>query len=96
MEEVEDPTLTFLLRDKRSELDRMITMLADRDTPRFLHGSMALYGGVDASCSLRRRSSWDPARHRRMSSGSPPRTSPTERKSNSTATGSVGGISLRR
>ena len=48
MEEVEDPTLTFLLREKRSELDRMITMLADRDTPRFLHGSMALYGGVDA------------------------------------------------
>lgn len=49
MEEVEDPSLTYLLREKRGELDRMITMLADRDTPRFLHGSIALYGGVDPS-----------------------------------------------
>ncbi|HUO87476.1 MAG TPA: tyrosine/phenylalanine carboxypeptidase domain-containing protein, partial [Thermoanaerobaculia bacterium] len=29
------------------ELDRQITMLLDRDTPRFFHGSMLVYGEVD-------------------------------------------------
>jgi uncharacterized protein (TIGR02421 family) len=47
LEPVEDPTLASLLRDKRSELDRQINLLEDRDTPRFLYGSLQLYGGVD-------------------------------------------------
>lgn len=47
IERVEDPTIAFLFRDKRSELDRQITMLDERDTPRFLLGSLQLYGGVD-------------------------------------------------
>jgi uncharacterized protein (TIGR02421 family) len=47
VEKVDDPTLAFLFRDKRHELDKMLTMLADRNTPNFLYSSMQLYGGVD-------------------------------------------------
>lgn len=47
IEEVSDPTLQSILREKRVELDRMITLLEDRDTPRFLAGSMQLYPPVD-------------------------------------------------
>ncbi|HUO86880.1 MAG TPA: tyrosine/phenylalanine carboxypeptidase domain-containing protein, partial [Thermoanaerobaculia bacterium] len=44
---IEDPTVTALFREKQEELDRQITMLLDRDTPRFFHGSMLVYGEVD-------------------------------------------------
>jgi uncharacterized protein (TIGR02421 family) len=47
LERVEDPALALLLREKRAELDRQIDLLEDRDTPRFLYGSLQLYGGVD-------------------------------------------------
>ncbi|WP_439880867.1 tyrosine/phenylalanine carboxypeptidase domain-containing protein [Pontibacter sp. MBLB2868] len=47
VEKVDDPTLSYLFRDKRHELDKMLTMLADRSTPAFLYSSMQLYGGVD-------------------------------------------------
>lgn len=43
---VEDPTLAFLFREKRLELDRQLTMLWDRGRPAFLYGSMQLFGGV--------------------------------------------------
>ncbi len=46
IERVEDPTLAELFFRKQMELDRQITMLVDRGTPRFLFGSMALYGTV--------------------------------------------------
>jgi uncharacterized protein (TIGR02421 family) len=46
-EEIEDPTLAHLLDDTRDELDRKVTMLTDRGTPRFLYGSLAVYGPVD-------------------------------------------------
>lgn len=49
LEKVEAPALQHLFRDKRNELDRQITMLEDRETPRFLPGSLALYGGIEAS-----------------------------------------------
>jgi uncharacterized protein (TIGR02421 family) len=39
--------LAQLLRDKRRELDRQLSLLEDRDTPRFLHGSLQLYEPVD-------------------------------------------------
>lgn len=44
IEALEDPTLAHLLRDSRDMLDRMLTLLADRNTPRFRYGSLALYG----------------------------------------------------
>jgi uncharacterized protein (TIGR02421 family) len=56
IEAVPDPTLAYLLRDKRAELDRQITLLSDRETDRFLPGSVALYGDVnDALLDLAER-----------------------------------------
>jgi uncharacterized protein (TIGR02421 family) len=47
LEQVEDPAMAFLLRDKRDELDRQISMLADHGTPAFRAGSERLYGALD-------------------------------------------------
>lgn len=47
IERVEDPALQHIFYEKQVELDRKITMLAERDTPRFLYGSLQHYGGVD-------------------------------------------------
>lgn len=47
IERVESPALQALFHEKRLELDRQITLLEDRNTPRFLPGSMALYGGIE-------------------------------------------------
>ena len=47
LERIEDPTLAQIFRAKRDELDRMITLVADRNTPRFLLGSRQLFGDVD-------------------------------------------------
>jgi uncharacterized protein (TIGR02421 family) len=44
LEDVEDPALNALLASKRDELARYVNLLADRDTSRFLYGSLALYG----------------------------------------------------
>lgn len=47
IERVEDPTLAFLFRDKRHELDKMLTLLAEREKPSFLLGSQQLYGRLE-------------------------------------------------
>lgn len=47
IDRVEDPTLGRLFREKQEELDRKLTMLADRGTRRFFYGSLQLYGEVD-------------------------------------------------
>jgi len=46
IERIEDPALAVLFREKQAELDRQITMLAERNTARFLLGSVQLYGKV--------------------------------------------------
>ena len=46
-EQVEDPTLSHLLRQTQDELDRQITMLADIRTPCFLPGSLQVFGAVE-------------------------------------------------
>lgn len=46
LERLEDPALALLLRDKRRELDRQLGLLEDRDSERFLVGSLQLYGAV--------------------------------------------------
>lgn len=46
IEEVDDPSLSWIFREKQEELDRKITMLRDRDTRQFFFGSMQLYGEV--------------------------------------------------
>jgi len=49
MENVTDPALHALLRAKRDEIAREITALEDRDTTRFVYGSLQLYGGIGQS-----------------------------------------------
>jgi uncharacterized protein (TIGR02421 family) len=49
LEEVEDPAAWRILRDKREELDKQITLLADRNSPGFLQGSIRLFGHMRAS-----------------------------------------------
>ncbi len=44
IERVEDPTLAFLFREKRNELGKLLTLLAERGKPEFLPGSMQYYG----------------------------------------------------
>lgn len=44
IERIEDPTLSELFSEKQAEIDRQLTMLHDRGTPRFLFGSQAAYG----------------------------------------------------
>jgi uncharacterized protein (TIGR02421 family) len=46
VESVEDPVLAALFREKRSELDRQITLIEDRETKRFLYSSLQMFGGV--------------------------------------------------
>ena len=46
IENVPDPALHALLRTKRDEIARQITALEDRDTARFVYGSLQLYGEV--------------------------------------------------
>ena len=47
VERVEDPALALVFRQKLDEIDRQITMLQDRNTDRFLHESIQLFGDVD-------------------------------------------------
>jgi uncharacterized protein (TIGR02421 family) len=46
VERVDDPTLSYLFRQKQDELDRQITLLSDVDSTRFLQESLQVYGGV--------------------------------------------------
>lgn len=46
IEDVADPALHTLFKAKRDEIARQITALEDRDTSRFVHGSLQLYGGI--------------------------------------------------
>jgi uncharacterized protein (TIGR02421 family) len=46
IENVTDPALRTLFRAKRDEIARQITALEDRDTSRFVYGSLQLYGGI--------------------------------------------------
>ncbi len=47
IERIEDPSLAHLFEEKRDDLDRRISLVADRGTPRFLLGSRQLYGDVE-------------------------------------------------
>jgi uncharacterized protein (TIGR02421 family) len=49
IERVEDPTLARLFREKQDELDRQLTMLRDRGTPRFMLGGLQIYGAITPS-----------------------------------------------
>ena len=49
LEEIEDPAAWSILRDKREELDRQISLMAERNTPGFLPGSLRLFGPIQSS-----------------------------------------------
>ena len=44
LERIGDPTMAEFLGAKRDELDRQLTLLGDRDSAAFLHGSVGLFG----------------------------------------------------
>lgn len=46
IEDIYDPTIAYLFRDKRRELEEMMSMLDDRNTEDFLHGSLQVFGNV--------------------------------------------------
>jgi uncharacterized protein (TIGR02421 family) len=46
IESITDPALHTLFRAKRNEIARQITALEDRDTSRYVYGSLQLYGGI--------------------------------------------------
>ena len=47
IEDINDPTLAFLFRDKRKEIDRMLNMLQERERHDFLLSSLQVFGPVD-------------------------------------------------
>ena len=47
LEEIEHSTLAFLLRDKRTELEKQLLMLEERGTRNFFHTSQSIYGDID-------------------------------------------------
>lgn len=47
IENISDPTLAYLFRDKRKEIDRMLNMLGEREKPDFLYSSQQLFGNVE-------------------------------------------------
>jgi uncharacterized protein (TIGR02421 family) len=49
IEHIEDPTLLHIFQTQREEISRLLGMIADRNTPNFMHGSMQVFGGVDGS-----------------------------------------------
>lgn len=46
IEDIHDPNIAYLFRDKRRELDEMMSMLDDRNTEDFVHGSLQIFGNV--------------------------------------------------
>ncbi|WP_420453392.1 tyrosine/phenylalanine carboxypeptidase domain-containing protein [Ilumatobacter sp.] len=47
IDDIAQPTFRVLLSEKRTELERLVTLLESRDTPAFTSASMALFGGSD-------------------------------------------------
>lgn len=47
IEDIDDPAMSFLFREKREELDMQITMLGERGSSNFMYDSVRLYKGVD-------------------------------------------------
>ncbi|SFB84303.1 conserved hypothetical protein [Parapedobacter composti] len=47
IEDISDPTIAYLFRDKRKEIDRMLNMLGEREKADFLYSSQQLFGIID-------------------------------------------------
>lgn len=46
VEDINDPTIAFLFRDKRKEIDRMLNMMQEREKHDFMLSSLQLFGPV--------------------------------------------------
>ncbi|WP_067148025.1 flavohemoglobin expression-modulating QEGLA motif protein [Pseudotamlana agarivorans] len=46
IDKIEDPTIAFILRGKRLEIEKQLIMLEERGTENFLHLSKSLYGSI--------------------------------------------------
>lgn len=53
IEKIDDPTMAFLFEEKRRELGLKLTLVEERETPRFLPTGIALFGRVDAELLAR-------------------------------------------
>ena len=51
IELIEDPTIAFILRDKRLEIEKQLTMLEERGTYNFRYVGQSLYGKIEAGVS---------------------------------------------
>ena len=51
VEEIDDPAMSHIFREKREELDQQITMLSERGTSNFFYNSIRLYKGLDSKLS---------------------------------------------
>ncbi|MDT0678081.1 flavohemoglobin expression-modulating QEGLA motif protein [Autumnicola musiva] len=47
IEDIDDPAMSYIFREKREELDQQITMLGERGTRNFFYNSMRLHKGVE-------------------------------------------------
>lgn len=47
IDKVDDPSIAFIFREKREELDTLITMLNERNSKDFLYSSMRLFKDID-------------------------------------------------
>ncbi len=47
MEDIDDPALSYIFREKREELDLQISMLTERGSDNFFYNSMMLFGKID-------------------------------------------------
>lgn len=47
IEDIDDPAMSYIFREKREELDHQISMLHERGTRNFFYNSIRLYKGVD-------------------------------------------------
>ena len=52
IEDVDDPALSYIFREKREELDLQISMLTQRDSESFFYNSMMLYGKISRDLHL--------------------------------------------
>ncbi|MGY5850792.1 flavohemoglobin expression-modulating QEGLA motif protein [Salegentibacter sp. F14] len=51
IEEIDDPAMSHLFREKREELDQQISMLSERGTKNFFYNSIRLYKGIETILS---------------------------------------------
>ncbi|SHG41318.1 conserved hypothetical protein [Salegentibacter echinorum] len=51
IEEIDDPAMSHIFREKREELDQQITMLNERGTSNFFYNSIRLYKGLSPELS---------------------------------------------